>query len=1278
MLLAFLTAMGPHPAGVGAWRENNAHISTLQDLSKAQDRGGFSSDFGRIPLYFIPNKGQMDGRALFAAPTREFILWITKKGLIFDRNVGVSESPDKKSNPSPPRRNVMELAFPGAVENPRVIPLEGTAHRTNFFIGKDPAAWKTNIMSFNAVLYENIYKDIDLKIYGNGSQVEYEWIVRPGGDPVDIRLEYRGVKKSFVDENGDLIIATESGGYVHKKPRGRQLISGKEISVRARFVRIATSVFGISVDPYDAAHSLVIDPVIFSTYLGGSLGDGPSQEGHAIAVDKEGCAYITGQTFSMDFPIKSAVQLRHDDSMGYNADVFVTKFAADGQSLVYSTYLGGKFGDIGKGISVDARGCAHITGYTWSFDFPLRGALQSSKKGTYGDFDAFLTKLAPAGSSLEYSTFLGGQDNEIAYGLALDKQGCAYVTGRTWSKDFPVKDAFQGTFGGVSDAFVAKFSLDGKQLVFSTFLGGKGWDVSHGIAIDTDGSCVITGFTDSLDFPLVRAYQAQMTGVCDAFVAKFASGGKSLVFSTYLGGTNNDRGYAVCLDGQGSVYVTGCTYSKNFPILNGCQKIYNGNGDVFLTKLSANGRTLKYSTYLGGSDWDLASGVAVDGNGDAFIAGLSYSENFPLANPLFPQKAGSADAFIATLNPHGNQLVFSSFFGGMKFDRIFGLALDMSGACYLTGFSYSDDFPVLNAFQGLKKGFWDIVFLKLSLNPGNLVSFGLPTYLLGHSSALKDTVSSTLHNLKDRDHQEARTQSRIRFSYDMRRLKWRDYRDWPWGTEYEEVGGSAMACGDIDNDGDIDIVMSSLTMAGDIHGSGNFPSNEIAVFVNDGHGYFRDETDQRLIPTDYYEAYRAVRLGDVDNDGDLDILLASHGVEYGFVSFLPGDQDRLLMNNGKGYFLERSSTRLPIEPNSFTHSIEFGDTDNDGDLDIYACRLGSNPPPPRTDEIWLNNGKGFYRIDRKNDFAERPITGGSAAATFGDLNNDGYQDIVAIGGGDKGDNIFILINDKRGAYNLLKKRPKNYPYSGGYQPVIADFNNDGWRDIFVANPGTNSHFNVPDLMLFNLGNLKFVNATAKLHQGNPPYASWHATAGDIDNDKDIDLFVAVLPNWDKGTPYEHSRFYENLGKGNFRNSSDMIPELTDAVQISLADVDKDGDKDIIICACTISKILINELIPTFEAPMNFRLLHNALGGFIGQEELEFSFCWEKNPINPYKVVRYRIYKLEDDQRTLVGELDSNTFEYHYNDTSRSARGGFSLHGVDGRGKESCAAFLYLN
>ncbi|MFZ3375368.1 MAG: SBBP repeat-containing protein, partial [Chthoniobacterales bacterium] len=642
--------------------------------------------YANLPLSFVPNAGQLDTRVRYTAQSGGGGFYFTTREAVF-------------SLATKTRGLVLRLAFRGANPRPAITSQAARSGTVNYLIGNDPARWHTNLPTYGEIVYRDLWPGIDLLFRGDSGQLTYEFSVKPGARVKDIRIAYRGAKKLSVDKNGNLMIHTSLGSISDTRPTTYQWIDGKRVEVPSRFAlnRRSKTTYGFSVGAYDRRQPLVVDPgLVYSTYLGGLMDD----EGDGIAVDCAGQAYVTGNTYSGNFPTTAgAFDRTYKGTGGFpygGGDVFVTKLNSSGSALVYSTYLGGRKDEpiFGSSIAIDSAGYAYVTGTTDSPDFPVTpGAFQSTLKGVE---NVFVTKLNKSGSDLVYSTYLGGtgqDDTDFYSSIAVDSSGNAYVTGFTSSLDFPTTPgAFQtSNHGGFYDAFVTKLNGSGTALIYSTYLGGSEDEGGLGISLDGDGNAIVTGYTHSADFPTTpTSAQPAIGGGYDAFVTKLNGSGSALVYSTYLGGTGDDFGGSIAVDRSGNAYVTGSTLSPNFPTTPGAFQAAPGGGyDAFVTKLNASGRAFVYSTYLGGTGDEQGNSIAVDSAGQAHVAGFTNSSNFPVTADAFqPMNAGGAgtfDAFVTKLNGSGSAEVYSTYLGGAVDEFADGIALGRSGKVYVTG-----------------------------------------------------------------------------------------------------------------------------------------------------------------------------------------------------------------------------------------------------------------------------------------------------------------------------------------------------------------------------------------------------------------------------------------------------------------------------------------------------------------------------------------------------------------------------------------------------------------
>ena len=722
-------------------------------LKKAAATGGQPRAFGNPKLAMLGSKftGGFRGRATDAEPwgAHRLVprLLEAPKSPVADIGSQAAGAPDLAPA-------VLRMKLVGANAPSRVKGLQELPGKSNYFLGKDPGKWRTNVPSFAKVRYEDIYPGVSLVYYGNPakpSELEYDFVVAPGIDPKAIKLAIQGASKVTVDARGDLVAQLDGQEMRLHKPliyqREENESNSRRHSVDGSYVLAGGGQVAIKVSAYDPHEALVIDPVLeYSTYFGGSGDDVGSPSGvQGIAVDPEGNAYITGATDSVDFPVISgALQTKLAGGSGVfgcpgpisiAGDAFVTKLNPSGNAIVYSTYVGGSDDDCGEGIAVDPSGNAYVAGETLSTDFPItKGAFQPACAScSNGQVDTFAAKLNRDGSALVYSTYIGGDNADLFPMVALDRSGNLYIQGSTFSTDYPTtKGAFQTAClacpSGGANTYVTKLNPQGSALAYSTYLGGSVFEFCGSqIAVDSAGDAYVNGFTCSTDFPTHNSLQGYAGG-CDGFLTKLNPAGNALVYSTYLGGNNFEIINGTAVDSAGNAYVSGSTFSSDFPTTPGAfQTNFVGGSncssppcaDAFAAKINPSGSALVYSTDLGGTGDDHGVGMAVDAHGDAYVGGPTSSTDFPILSAFQPTNAGGYDVFVTELNPAGNALVFSTYLGGSGDDFANGIILDRQRRdVYVEGFTTSTDFPTVNAAQPqFGGGTYDAIVAKIG--PGN-------------------------------------------------------------------------------------------------------------------------------------------------------------------------------------------------------------------------------------------------------------------------------------------------------------------------------------------------------------------------------------------------------------------------------------------------------------------------------------------------------------------------------------------------------------------------------
>ena len=770
------------PIGQQTGALSTLHGSTSRVTPVASSgRTNVIEQYGRLPLAFEPNWSGSNDRVKFLARGSGYALFLTNREAVLElRGRSMTSS-------------IVRMEVAGASAGARLSALEQLPGRSNYFVGNNPKNWRTNIAQYRQVSEDNVYPGVNLVYYGTQGQLEYDFDVAPGADPSVIRLGFKGADNMRLDPRGELVLDAAGGEVRLRKPVAYQEIGGSRQPVAVAYALTGKDTASFQIAKYDSRLPLVIDPILsYSTYLGGSGID----SGNAIAVAPDNTAFIAGGTFSANFPTVHALQPNEGGGPDFSQDGFVAKISSDGSTLLYSTYLGGENQDIANGIAVDNSGNAYVTGTTLSPHFPVTPGSFNTECGGDGKCgasfntnglivsNAFVTELNAAGSGIIYSGFLGAYENVHGQAIAVDANGNAYVTGETQANIipnvavFPIttdpgNTAFQTTFAGsvtnptATNAFVTKIGAAGSTILYSSYLGGNTEDAGYGIAVDGSANAYVTGLTYSTNFRTTAgALQTTFGGAGDAFVSKVntnGSGASSLVYSTYLGGAGLDQGNGIALDSSGDAYITGVTNSATpvfTPPAGGYQPANAGQGDAFVAELSASGG-ISYFTYLGGSNADAGTGIAVDVNQFVYVTGSTVSTNFPTAGAVFQPAygGGNADSFVAKLGPFGPAptgatLVYASYLGGTNTELATGIAVDSSGAAYVTGQTCSTDFPLANAVQAVPGGSCDAYIAKVSILSGIALN---PTSLIFPAQSLNTTSQSQTVTLTNGDNAQTIT-----------------------------------------------------------------------------------------------------------------------------------------------------------------------------------------------------------------------------------------------------------------------------------------------------------------------------------------------------------------------------------------------------------------------------------------------------------------------------------------------------------------------------------------
>jgi hypothetical protein len=527
-------------------------------------------------------------------------------------------------------------------------------------------------------------------------------VLGPGVSASGLELCVQGAESISITPAGDAILRLDGGAEIVKRaPIAYQTRDGARTAVSVRY-ELHGSCLGFAAEGVDPARSLTIDPVLsYATFLGAQNYD----ELFAVTSDKDGNTYVAGYTTGGLFPTTAPQQGSY---AGGASDAVVCKLNPAGSAFVYCTYLGGDNSDQAYAIATDAGGNTYVAGVTYSTNFPLASAVQAAPGGG-GLADAFVTKLNPTGAILLYSTYLGGNQDEFPRGIAVNAAGNAFITGVTFSSDFPTKNALDATLGG-ADAFLTSLTPAGSQLAFSTFLGGSGDEYGNAVAVGSSGDAFVVGSTTSANFPTLGALQPSFAGGArDAFVSRVNGSGSALVYSSYLGGGFSDEALGVTTFGDAAI-VVGSTTSNDFPVVQAQQGALGsaGHSDGFVSRFTPSGSALGFSTYLGGSNEDVAQGVSVDSKGNSYVVGQTTSANLPIIDGSPGQLSyhGAGDAFLSAYDALG-VAKHSGYLGGSSLDRVAGVSASLSGQVHVAGSTQSVDFPNINAFQATHAGSQD-------------------------------------------------------------------------------------------------------------------------------------------------------------------------------------------------------------------------------------------------------------------------------------------------------------------------------------------------------------------------------------------------------------------------------------------------------------------------------------------------------------------------------------------------------------------------------------------
>lgn len=685
---------------------NRQSLGETGSSSAADDVSALGQTVPAPPMFFEANRGQADDDVRFVGRGNGFALLLkqTEAVVALRPQAGSQGGTQKAGYEHSKQAHRVAMKLEGANPAPLVYGTEKQDGHVNYLMGRDESKWIRNAETYARVSYAAVYPGIDLTFRTTGRQLEYDFNLCAGADPRVIRMRFDGADKLELGSDGALVIHTPAGNIRHEQPVAFQDDNGQRMAVSAEFEQVAESEIGFKLGAYDATKPVVIDPtLVYSSYLGGGAAD----TCRALAVHPmDNVILLAGDSSSSDFLTKASPN---------NSDVFVGRLTKNGGQFSY-TFFGGAGNDTVTGFAVDAMGNGYLCGSTESADFPL---VHSFGSALAGPSDAFVALLNPEGNAFLYSSLVGGSGQEAGVSVAADGNGNAYITGRTTSQDFPTMGAIQPAYGGGdSDAFITKLSTDGATLVYSSYLGGTGTEdllARSGINVDAAGNAYVVGQTQSVDFPTKNALRGTKTGAAstsDGFLAGINPSGSDFVFSTYLGGSDDDSAIAVALDQPGNIYVTGRTKSTGFTGSTSTRPA-TATTDAFVAKLNPAASAIIYLRFVGGDFGDeSANAIAVNAAGVAVIAG-SAGPGLPTVNPIQRIfKGGQSDAFVARLTA-SSDINFSTYLGGSADDVANGVGIDPDGHLFVAGFTDSVDFLTFSSLRGANSGGRDLFFARI-------------------------------------------------------------------------------------------------------------------------------------------------------------------------------------------------------------------------------------------------------------------------------------------------------------------------------------------------------------------------------------------------------------------------------------------------------------------------------------------------------------------------------------------------------------------------------------
>ncbi len=1036
------------------------------------------------------------------------IPWILNQGLmgvdilayagLFNGHVAVTKSGEIRYSISSAFERNKEAFF---IEYPvnslagSPVPERETNAKISYFCGNVSSRWQTDMPSFRQINFGEVYDRVELKLKADAKNVEKIFLVHPGGNPSDIRMRLQGIDQILLTDDGELEVARAARIARFTKPVAYQEISGRKEHVEVTY-SVFGNEYGFNLGDYDRKRTLIIDPLLASTFIGGNQREGgENNQGFDITVDKDGNIFVIGMTASLNFPISGA----YCDSLTGNYDIFISKFNSDLTELLASTYIGGSGYEESWGIVIDTTGNVYATGITSSNDFPYVSG--SSYDSTYaGSSDAFVIKLSNDLSALLGASYLGGTGIEQRNSMALDESGCVFIGGMTGSLNFPTTiGSYNESYNsGEFDFYVSKFNNDLTSLEASTYLGGLYHELWPDIEVDLNGNVFIAGATGSYNYPFTSGvYDDEFNGAhsysywnLDVVISKFNNDLSALLASTCIGSPGYEGSQYLKLDASGHVYVSGHTLSSGYPVTPGTYDVEFSGDEYFISKLDNNLTGLIASTFSSPGTSSEASfwGIAVDNQENIYTTGVIWEGDFMTTDNAYDRtyNGGPFDGIIMKFDPDLTTALYASYFGGSADEIGAAIVLRNGGMAYIAGVTASADLPIMGGVFGTYNGgTTDCFVVKFAFDQFTRITEGPHVDTIGENNSVSwiDYDNDTYPDLFLSNHmglnQLYKNNGDGTFSI-------------PVGNIILNDGYSVSSCwADLDNDSDLDAYV----------GNGMHVGVRNFYYVNNGDGTFTKNTDD-IIANVLSSSLDGV-CDDYNNDGNLDIFNASD-------MFDGNSYDQLYRGNGGGTFELITDCPMAIDASASAFAIWL-DIDNDRDADLLMSK-----DPYET--LYLNDG-GEFTVVTDSNFLTVSWNMGYCA---GDYDNDGDLDLYVQTW--NGQNSALFMNNGNGTFEEITGQAMNNDSLWSIGSCAGDFDNDGDLDIYVANDYYET--DQPDYFYINDGNGIFTPYIDSAMIDNPSGFSCKAVCADYDRDGDLDIYAI---NW---YPDYTNCLFQNNGNSN--------------------------------------------------------------------------------------------------------------------------------------------------